>query len=145
HGQWEKRIEPIVEHTLRNADWVAGCSAAIIERGRQLVPKIVSHSSVIHNGFELPPLTPQPLPFDAPRSLCLGRLAQQKGFDLALGAFRSIIMRFPRARLIIAGNVPARPELEKQAAKEKIRHELEYKGLDAHNSRPALINDVTRV
>jgi glycogen(starch) synthase len=145
HGQWEKRIEPIVEHTLRNADWVAGCSAAIIERGRQLVPEIVSHSSVIHNGFELPLLTPQPLPFDAPRILCLGRLAQQKGFDLALGAFRSIIMRFPRARLIIAGNGPARTELEKQAAKEKISHAVEFIGWVAPEGVPALINDATMV
>jgi glycogen(starch) synthase len=75
----------------------------------------------------------------------LGRLAQQKGFDLALGAFRSIIMRFPRARLIIAGNGPARTELEKQAAKEKISHAVEFIGWVAPEGVPALINDATMV
>ena len=145
HGQWEKEIEPIVEHTLRDADWVAGCSAAILDQGRQLVPEIISHSSVIHNGFELPSLTPQPLPFDPPRILCLGRLVPEKGFDLAVTAFASINDRFPQARLIIAGNGPARSELEQQAAKEKINHAVKFIGWVAPQGIPALINDATLV
>jgi glycogen(starch) synthase len=145
HGQWEKQIEPIVEHTLRNADWVAGCSAAILDRGRQLVPEIISRSSVIYNGFEIPPITPQPLPFDPPRILCLGRLAHEKGFDLALAGFASIIDRFPKARLILAGDGPARAELEEQAAHEKISHAVEFTGWVASEAVPALINDATMV
>ena len=145
HGQWENQIAPIVEHTLRNANWVAGCSAAILHRGRQLVPEIISRSSVIYNGFELPPFTPQPLPFDPPRILCLGRLAPEKGFDLAVAAFASIIDRFPQARLIIAGNGPARSKLEQQAAEEKISHAVDFVGWIVPERVPALINDATMV
>jgi glycogen(starch) synthase len=145
HGQWENQIAPIVEHTLRNADWVAGCSAAILDRGRQLVPEIVSRSSVIYNGVEIPPLVSRPLPFDPPRILCLGRLAPEKGFDLAVTAFASIIRRFPRARLIIAGNGEARAELEEQATKERINHAVEFMGSVAPANIPGLINDATLV
>jgi len=145
HGRWENQIEPIVEHTLRNANWVAGCSAAILDQGRQLVPEIISRSSVIYNGLEIPPLSPLPLPLDPPRILCLGRLAHEKGFDLALAAFSSIIERFPQARLIIAGNGPARAELEEQAANEKINHAVEFLGWVAPAIIPTLINNATMV
>ena len=145
HGQWQNHIEPIVEHTLRNAGWVAGCSAAILDRGRRLVPDITSRSSVIYNGFEIPALTARALPFDPPRVLCLGRLSPEKGFDLAVAAFASIHKRFPHARLIIAGDGPIRRELQQQAAKEKIGHAVEFIGWVAPQEVPALINDSTMV
>jgi glycogen(starch) synthase len=145
HGQWENQIEPIVEHTLRNANWVMGCSAAILDRGRQLVPEIVSRSAVIYNGLEIPPLPLRPLPFDPPKILCLGRLAHEKGFDLALTAFASIIECFPYARLILAGDGPARAKLERQAAEEKISQAVKFIGWVASEAVPALINDATMV
>jgi glycogen(starch) synthase len=145
HGRWEEEIEPVVRHTLRNADWIAGCSSAILDQGRQLVPEISCRSSIIYNGVEFPPLPPEPLPFDPPRIVCLGRLACEKGFDLALTAFASILDRFPQARLSIVGNGPARTALEQQAAKEKISQAVEFTGWVAPERVPALINDATIV
>ena len=145
HGQWEEQIEPVVKHTLRNADWIAGCSRAVLDRGRRLVPEITSRSSIIHNGVELPSLAPKFLPFDPPRILCLGRLACEKGFDLALAAFASILDRFPQARLTIGGNGTARNALDQQAAQQGIGHAVEFTGWVAPDAVPALINDATIV
>jgi hypothetical protein len=54
------------------------------------------------NGRETSSLLAKPLPFNPPRLLCLGRLALEKGFDLALLACTSVAACFPRARLIMA-------------------------------------------
>jgi glycosyltransferase involved in cell wall biosynthesis len=95
HGEWHPQAGAIVGRTLRTADWVAGCSAAVLDRGLRLAPEITDHSSIIYNGLEVPSLSPDPLPFDAPRVLCLGRLAPEKGMDLALAAFPLIVEQFP--------------------------------------------------
>src|SRR5262249_54902024 len=80
HGEWPAGHNPIVKQILGAAAWVAGCSAAILAKGRQLVPEIAARSSVIYNGLELPSLLPRPLPTGEPRLLCLGRLSPEKGF-----------------------------------------------------------------
>jgi GalNAc-alpha-(1->4)-GalNAc-alpha-(1->3)-diNAcBac-PP-undecaprenol alpha-1,4-N-acetyl-D-galactosaminyltransferase len=46
----------------------------------------------------------------------MGRLAEQKGFDLLLPAFSSLAQRFPAWGLLILGEGPDRPSLERQAA-----------------------------
>lgn len=145
HGEWHRQADTIVGHTLRAADWVVGCSAAVLERGRRLKPEITDHSSVIYNGLKAPSLSPEPLPFDAPRVLCLGRLAPEKGMDLALTAFSSIVDQFPCARLIIAGNGVLRSDLERQAACHGIAHAVDFIGWVAPDKVPALINDATIV
>src|SRR5215813_13103001 len=56
HGEWFSRQDAIVQQTLQAADWVAGCSQAILDKGRELAPSILPRSSVIYNGLEVPPL-----------------------------------------------------------------------------------------
>jgi len=145
HGKWMSRSEAIVEHTLRNADWVVGCSAAILEEGRKLAPEIANRSSTIYNGVEPPLLSPASLPFDPPRLLCLGRLSPEKGFDVALEAFAAIMDRFPQSRLIVAGNGPSRSELEQQAARAGITHAVQFTGWVAPDTVQSLINGATMV
>jgi len=90
-------------------------------------------------------LSAAPLSFKPPRLLCLGRLAPEKGFDLALEAFGMIVHLFPRARLLIAGDGAARDELEHRAAKQGISHAVEFIGWVAPKRVTALINDATIV
>jgi len=113
HGEWLGREESIVRQTLAAADWVVGCSEAILKKGRRLVPEIISRSSVLYNGLAPPHIPAVPLPAEAAPVLCLGRLVDDKGFDLAIAAFAAIADRFPRSRLVIAGDGPAREQLER--------------------------------
>jgi glycogen(starch) synthase len=140
HGAWVGQSDSLVERTLRAADWVVGCSAAILGKGRRLAPEIASRSSVIHNGLEVPPLSPAPLPFHAPRLLCLGRLHVKKGIDVALTAFESIVERFPKTRLIIAGDGPARAELERESNAKGLNRVVDFLGWVAPRDVPNLIN-----
>jgi glycogen(starch) synthase len=130
---------------LRHADWVTGVSAAAVTQAQQLVPDIAEKSSVIYNGLDTPDDKPEPLPDDPPRLLCLGRLAPQKGFDLALSAFASVISRFPRARLVIAGDGPDQLALRQQAASLGIESSVEFLGWVLPEQVPGLINTATMV
>jgi glycosyltransferase involved in cell wall biosynthesis len=143
HGAWSSQADSLVERTLRDADWVVGCSAAILDKGRGLAAEIASRSSVIHNGLEVPALSPTPLPFEAPRLLCLGRLHVKKGIDVALTAFESIVERFPKTRLIIAGDGPARAELEHQSISKGLNRVVDFLGWVAPKDVPNLINTCT--
>jgi glycogen(starch) synthase len=145
HGEWHRQADTIVGRTLRAADWVAGCSAAVLDRGRRLASEITDHSSIIYNGLEVPSLSPEPLPFDPPRLLCLGRLASEKGMDLALTVFAAVVDRFPQARLIVAGDGPLRSELQHQAIVYGIDHAVDFIGWVAPDKVPALINAATMV
>lgn len=148
HGEWHRlahRHESLVQQTLRAADWVTGCSEAILKQGWQLAPEIKPHSSVIYNGMDSPELPPEPLPTVAPRLLCLGRLAPEKGFDQALTAFATIRKRFPQACLVVAGDGPARLALERQAAELGISHAVSFVGAVEPLGVPSLLNKTTMV
>ena len=112
---------------------------------RQLVPEITPRSSVIYNGLEMPPIQPAPLPSERPRLLCLGRLVAWKGFDLAFTAFASLTDRFPHARLVMAGDGLAKPDLERQAEALGIKDAVEFTGWVVPEKVPELINSATMV
>jgi glycogen(starch) synthase len=135
----------LVEHALGAADWVVGCSKIVLAQGRQFVPDISFRSSVIYNGVECPALPPRPFPTDAPRVLCVGRLSAEKGVDVAIAGFASIVERFPQARLIIAGDGPLKADLEQQALELKIRDFVDFVGWVIPEMIPSLINTATLV
>ena len=145
HGGWPPEADMIVRRTLRSATWVVGCSAAMLDFGRQLVPEIRLRSSVIYNGLDIPPLKPTPLSFDPPRLLCLGRLVEDKGFDVALGALALLIDRFPQVRLTIAGDGPARVDIEQQALELGILDAVQFTSWVDSEKIPELINTASVV
>ena len=130
---------------LRGAQWVACVSAAVLDHWRQMAPEISSYSSVVYNGFAAPDLAPPSLPLEMPRLLCLGRLSQEKGFDLALKAFASIVGCFPNARLVIAGDGPERGALEQQGARLNLAHAVDWLGWVNPQNVARLLRTITLV
>jgi glycogen(starch) synthase len=145
HNPWPLLADGIATETLLKADWVVGVSTSILERARRLASEINFHSSVIYNALPSPGLAPQPLPFFQPRLLCVGRLAYEKGVDIAIRAFRMILERFPRARLTIAGDGPLRSELVQQAASVGVDHAVDFIGWVVPDAVAALLNQHTLV
>lgn len=85
----------------------------------ELAPR--GRTCVIHNSMDakyLAPVERSARSRDELRVLAVGRLEPVKNFDGLLRAFRGVVDAFPGARLSIAGEGPARPELE------RLRHEL---------------------
>jgi glycogen(starch) synthase len=130
---------------LRKADWVSAVSKAMLDDVHQVLPEIAHRSSIIYNSLSMPAVRPEPLPFDAPRLLCIGRVVVDKGFDLALRAFASIAQSFPRCRMIIAGNGPAMSDLRKCAAELGLKDSVEFTGWVESEEIPRLINKATVV
>jgi glycogen synthase len=137
--------DTVIGRLLRQASWVVGVSEATLADARQTVPDIAQRSSVIHNCLDIPHLSPQKLNFDKPRLLCLGRVIDVKGFDLAIAAFPELRRRFPNCRLIIAGDGPARPDLERQANALGLTDVVDFLGWIEPENVPELINKATIV
>src|SRR5262249_26205653 len=72
-------------------------------------------------------------------------LSPEKGFDIALTAFASLVRRFPRAHLIIAGDGEERSKLEHQIRRLGLATRVELTGAIAPDEVPALLNTVTAV
>jgi glycosyltransferase involved in cell wall biosynthesis len=130
---------------LRSADWVTAGSKIVLDEARGLVPQIRDRSSLIYYGLDAPALAPLSLPTDPPRLLCVGRLVSDKGFDVAIDAFARVIERFPRARLTIASDGPARPSLEQQVRELGLADTVEFLGWIDFERMPALLNSATVV
>jgi glycogen(starch) synthase len=87
---------------LTRAAWVAANSTAVHEDLLELDSGLVERSSVVYNGLEAPP--PAPYPAGPPLVVGLGRVVQDKGFDVLLDAFAAVREVLPEARLMIAGD-----------------------------------------
>ena len=131
--------------TLSGSKWVACCSQAILEEARQLDPELCGKSSLVHSGLRAPGLEPKPLPRAPVKLLCLGRLLEFKGFDVALRAFPKILRAFPDTELTIAGDGSERQALEDLAAKLALHDSVQFKGWVQPEQIPAVLNEATVV
>ena len=97
------------------AAWITSCSQSALDQTLELAPELGNKASLIHNGFELPAVSPVAYPENTQRLLCLGRLVSEKGFDIALRGLSNITGQFPGVRMTIAGDGPERAALEELA------------------------------
>lgn len=130
HELFPPATEPpaLTSQVMERASWVAGCSAAVLEDVRSRFPEMASRSSAILNGLAAPREPPSPPTFDPPLLLCLGRLAEQKGFHLALDALPRVRSRFSDVRLIMAGEGPAGNDLKARAARLGVADSVDFCG-----------------
>lgn len=123
HGETEMDATAIYQrsrwmrHVLRSATQHAcaltACSQWTAERAAAIAPAF-AHATVIPNGIDsrqwdvgLPP--------DAPVIGAWGRHVPQKGFDTLLRAFARLRDNHPSAKLLLGGDGPERPALERLA------------------------------
>ena len=137
--------DSLLGHLLRTSDWINTCSNSVLIHAQHLVPEIVPCSSVINNAVESPAVSPQPLPFDPPQLLCVGRLVPEKGFDGALSAFAAVVQHFPNARLVLAGDGPERQRLTQRAMELGLAGSVEFLGTVPPETVPYLMNKATLV
>lgn len=139
------RDDTLYARALRSATWLNCNSQAVHAELCRRLPEMRSRSSVTYYGMDVPALQPAPRPVQEPRVLGFGRLVTDKGFDLAVRAFASVVRRFPNARLVLAGEGAARPELERLAKECGISASVDFVGAVAPHDVPALINTASLV
>ncbi|MGH7567191.1 MAG: glycosyltransferase family 4 protein [Gemmatimonadota bacterium] len=124
---------------LRSADWIVACSKATLEHLIDLAPEIRPRASVVYNGMPAPPGPVEvPAPFP-PRLVCVGRLHAEKGFDVALAAADRLAGRWPDLEVVVAGEGPARHELEAIARLGRLADRVSFPGWVAPDDVHALL------
>ena len=93
---------------------------------RQLREAGIEVAEVIWPGV---PRLPLSRPFSVePTAVFAGRLVREKGVDVLLSAFADVAKRLPAARLVLVGDGPERPVLEKQVRDLGIAERVEVTG-----------------
>lgn len=69
-----------------------------------------------------------------PIILSLGRLAFEKNIALTISAFSELRQQYPEARLVIAGDGPARKSLEEQVSELSLTEQVVFTGMVDHES-----------
>lgn len=136
--------------TLQNrlmieADKIVAISRSIAGDVINAVPSAASKLVQITNALPAPPVSPSPLPFAPPRLLFIGRLLNEKGADVAIGAIAHARDRGHHLGLEIAGEGPQRSELESLARSLGLDEHIHFSGWTAPERIPALINTATAV
>jgi len=116
------------ERMLRLATGVTGCSRHVVNEAVRAVPEIAARATTIYNGCRDPGLAIEPLPFDPPHLLFVGRLVESKGVDRLLHAFRVVLARHPSSRLTIVGDGPLRVPLEQECGRLGIADRTRFEG-----------------
>ncbi len=133
----------VLKRSVLEFDRVVAVSKAVEEDIGRIAPSALRHTSVVHNALDMPDLKPTPLPFHPPRLLCLGRLVEEKGFDVAVRAFARLSSAYETLRLEIAGDGPARVALMHLSSKLGVADRVDFPGWVAPNRVPALMNRAT--
>jgi len=124
-------------HAFRHCHQIIAVSQGVAES----VP--FQNVVVVKNGIRRPTLAPEgnrswiarefQLAADVPIAVSVGRLVPEKGFDLLLEAWRDI-----SAQLVIVGEGPLRPQLERQIEKEGLGQKVRLAGF--RTDVPALLD-----
>ncbi|MBM9547912.1 glycosyltransferase [Leptospira sp. 201903074] len=87
--------------------------------------------TVVSNGMDLKRFQGTPKTYtggDAPKFLHVGRISYEKNCDVILNAFKTIHEHYPKATLVIIGEGPAIPSLQRQAEHLGIQTAVSFKG-----------------
>lgn len=106
---------PLWHVMLRRLYPRAAAIVMLTERGKARLP-IADKSRVKVIPNPIPSLAFRPREQGTPQLVAVGRLSEQKGFDLLIEAFGRIAARFPDWNLLIFGEGPERPRLEAMIA-----------------------------
>ncbi|RSU20261.1 glycosyltransferase family 4 protein [Sphingomonas koreensis] len=99
----------------------------LTERGKTRM-RIADRSKVTVIPNPIPALAFEPRREKPPQLVAVGRLTEQKGFDLLIDAFAGIAARFPDWSLVIFGEGPERPRLEAMVRDHGLQHRIRLPG-----------------
>lgn len=128
-----KQTERALHHILSKADEVTAPSKYLIDRTESFHPGIGTKAMVIPNGIAVTPPPHQAPIRSRPYLLGVGRLTYRKGFDLLLGAFRSLAPVYPELDLVLLGEGEMRPELEAIIRQSGLSGRIEMPGWVEHS------------
>lgn len=130
-GLMERCKQVLRRYLYQTSDVIVAVSGGVADDlRRMLVGRVNEKIIVIYNPCFIPGETrnaPEPSG-TGKRVLAVGRLCQDKGFDVLLRAFAQVRSRIAGVRLTIAGEGPSRPELEGLISELDLSHDVSLQG-----------------
>jgi len=121
-GVWENTDPANAERNRYTANWGRRCARFVYPFASAIVAQTDEAAAFLRQTFGQkvvavpnpvpPPPSVEPMKLKRPAIIGLGRLVQEKGFDLLLRAYAVIASRFPDWHLYIFGDGPLRSQLE---------------------------------
>lgn len=97
------------------------------DRSRKCLPSAQrARARVIPNPIALPASIPEPVEYQI---TAVGRLTEQKGFDLLIDAFAKVALQHPEWKLVIWGDGPLRQVLMDRSERHGLAHRVVLPGL----------------
>jgi glycosyltransferase involved in cell wall biosynthesis len=128
--------------SLDAASAITGCSQYVLDEAEEAYgSSFGGRARVIYNGIRIEEYQDGGGIAGPPYLLGIGRMVREKGFDVLIDAFRELAAMWPDLRLVLAGDGPARPALEAQAAAAKIEDRIDFVGRVAHQHAVDLFRD----
>lgn len=133
HTEWTRVGELLkagsaFKRAVLRADWITSVSRAGLRQCTAVLPELATRSSVEVNGIDPSGFDPDRRPAEVPTLLYCGRLVTDKGVDQIIRVMRRITAQQPDARLVIAGDGPERPRLERLAADIGVAGAVRFEG-----------------
>ncbi len=109
---------------------VIAVSKAVAEYARECYKLPAEQVEVVHNGIDMQRFQYKEPGMDGARPIfgCVGRLEEQKGQKFLIKAFSDVVAKYPRAELWLAGVGSRRWQLEKQATRLGLSHNVKFLG-----------------
>jgi len=113
-----------IRYALRSSSAVTGCSRAVLEKLNAMKPGLQRKSRVIYYGVEISPRDElksvaarelMGITADAPVLMHVGRFVEQKNHEGLLQIFAKVKDYVPEAVMVLMGDGPLRPHIEKRA------------------------------
>ncbi|MEW6095644.1 MAG: glycosyltransferase family 4 protein [bacterium] len=104
----------LLRNVLKEADFVTGCSNSLLKDAKELVPEIEWKTIAIHNGINLNEFKSREIYNNpTPYIFAMARFEYKKGFDILIKAFKFVVEKFHNIELIIAGDGPEKPTIQR--------------------------------
>lgn len=119
---------------LDEAHMITGCSQYVLDEAEERYgASFGDRARVVYNGIRLAEFDHEAEPSSRrPYVLGIGRMVEQKGFDLLIEAFSSVAAGLDDIELVLAGSGSAEPALRQQAARSPYAERIVFLGSVAH-------------
>jgi glycosyltransferase involved in cell wall biosynthesis len=112
HCEWLSQLDHnMIEHRIRKADLILGCSRYITDKIRQSFPSLAGRCQTLYNGVDLATFINDPKKnekrFELKRLLFVSRVTPEKGLHVLLEAFKEVVEKNACVRLEIVGPLNA--------------------------------------
>jgi glycosyltransferase involved in cell wall biosynthesis len=114
HCEWLTQLEhSMIEHRLRKADLILGCSRHITDKVRQSFPSLAGRCQTLYNGVDLATFVNDPKKnekrLEPKQLLFVSKVSPEKGLHVLLEAFKEVVEKNPRVRLEVVGSLNTWP------------------------------------